>query len=670
MKKISRFFFATLAATSVMFACTPTPTPEPEPNPGENTGGNTGGENTGGNTEEKPNEVTFTATTESLAEWAQGDKISVFDGTSILSAENSEPAGQTAKFKVTVAKDAKAYVAAYPENQTLTAAGASFSVPAEQPAAAPRASMIAKSSNSRLYFRNLTATLSVALDMEGASSFVFTAANGAKIAGDYAVDYTGDDPVVAPAESAVASVKVAAAAEVTFTVLPCTIEGYSLIVYDAAGQEIATSVSDAVITLAPGQNAELGTIKSNADLPTVYKVSHVWLYGGTGPEWGGGRVADLMNPAEGKEYIFAGPEGHGIDALRDDYITVDSEGNLEFYAGEDGKHWWMAVSKELDPKKHHELAAADKYSAFPKNHGKMYVTEEGAVTFVLDDFSTERSASLVAPGTIDVYVHESNAGYNRSITLESMAIRYDNPNRKDEWGEKWASDYDVFYCTPRSIFYEFEQMPAGFVVPEAAKTFDESEYVEPEYPADLTYDITTLPGSYTLKEYKVLGGSGDDPAFVGVIEKSWCWGDSVWALQDDQLDIVATGMTATEVTGTSNYWAGANEAFWGYIWHPGQEDEANLAEIYDRLPKGNKSFTYNLETKVVTFEGGVEAKLLTPAKYHFDQGNRDLEIDLDQIGIQFDVMEMIDATGQRWNDIDRFVNAPILYVMVFTKNAE
>lgn len=654
MKKISRFFFATLAATSVMFACTPAPTPEPEPNPGENTGGNT---------EEKPNEVTFTATTESLAEWAQGDKISVFDGTSILSAENSEAAGQTAKFKLVVAKDAKAYVAAYPENQTLTAVGASFSVPAEQPAAAPRASMIAKSSNSRLYFRNLTATLSVALDMEGASSFVFTAANGAKIAGDYAVDYTGDDPAITPAESAVAAVTVAAAAQVTFTVLPCTIEGYSLIVYDAAGQEIATSVSDAVITLAPGQNADLGTIKSNADLPTVYKVAHVWLYGGTGPEYDCCRIVDLMNLSEEKAYVIADIEGHGIAALADDYITVAADGTFTFYAGEDGKHWFPAVSKELDTKKYKELSVDDKYSFLPKNHGSMDMDETGAIVFTLDDGQTTTQAQLYAPGEIVFYEGKY------SVTTEHLSIRYDNTNRQDFWDPAYG-DYSVFYANPRSLVYELEEMPAGFVVPAAAQTFDEYVYVEPDYPVGSDYDITTLPGSYTLNEYRVLGGSGDDPAFVGVIEKSWCWGDSVGALQDDQLDIVATGMTATEVTGTTNYWAGANEKFWDYIWHPGQEDEASLAETYDRLPKGNKSFTYNLETKVVTFEGGVEAKLLTPGDYHFEQGNRDLTINDNQIGIQFDVMEMIDATGQRWNDVDRFVNAPILYVMVFTKNAE
>lgn len=661
MKKISRFFFATLAATSVMFACTPAPTPEPEPNPGENTGGNT---------EEKPNEVTFTATTESLAEWAQGDKISVFDGTSILSAENSEAAGQTAKFKLVVAKDAKAYVAAYPENQTLTAAGASFSVPAEQPAAAPRASMIAKSSNSRLFFRNLTATLSVALDMEGASSFVFTAANGAKIAGDYAVDYTGDDPAITPAESAVASVTVAAAAQVTFTVLPCTIEGYSLIVYDAAGQEIATSVSDAVITLAPGQNAELGTIKSNADLPTVYKVSHVWLYGGTGPEYGGGRVADILNPTEDKAYVFAGPEGHGIEALRDDYIEVAADGSMKFYAGEDGKHWWMAVSKELDSKKYKELTIAHKIEFLPRYEGSVAIDMETGIATLTNAAGEAKEAEVVLPGELTVYEGPADhPEYTRTITFENMALAYTAQNRKDDW-DHFASDVDVYYNCVRKIFYELEQMPAGFVVPEAAKTIDETEYVEPDYPADVTYDITTLPGSYTLKEYKVLGGSGSDPAFVGVVDKSWCWDDSVWNISDDQLDIVATGMTAAEATGTVNYWAGANEKFWDYIWHPGKEDEQDMSSVYNRLPKGNKTFTYNITTKEITFEGGVEAKLLTPGDYHFEQGNRDLTIESTQIGIQFDVMEMIDATPQQWTDVDRFVNAPILYVMLFEKNAE
>ena len=44
------------------------------------------------------------------------------------------------------------------------------------------------------------------------------------------------------------------------------------------------------------------------------------------------------------------------------------------------------------------------------------------------------------------------------------------------------------------------------------------------------------------------------------------------------------------------------------------------------------------------------------------------EIPVDCFGLAFHLMDPIAPTPDRWNDVDRFVNAPLEYLIIFEKS--
>lgn len=605
--------------------------------------------------EEVLGDVVFHATTETLAMWEKGDKISLFDGRSVSIVENSANSGTVAEFNKNVPERVASWLAFYPASENMTATTVVGTVPTVQTATEgtcqrEAAAMVAKSSTSRLYFRNLTAEVSFVLDMDDIKSVVITAAHSTPISGSFTVDYTGDDPVVEASGSAVDYVmlegNIERGKEYRVAVLPTMVEGLTLVAKNSNGEEVAHNVSNTMALLTPGTTYELSNVKADADLPLTYHISHMWLWGGTGAEYDCSKLWDMFTKAG----CFDSEDGRGIDALKDDVLELHHDGAFKNWAGEDARHWWMAFDKSQTPSKYKSLDMSQYYSVLPKNEGS-YVIDGNTITLTHED-GTVTTGTFVGPGTYEL----PGCSPAKSVTITTMAIKFVLPAAPDDWDHSW-DDYGVFYRKPRQLYVELEQMPAGFVTPEAAKTVDNVVFIEPDDPAP-EFDLATLPGSYKVKGLRVNGGSGDDPAFVDPVDKSWCWDESIWWESDNRLEVTTT---------TLNYWAGDDEKFWSYKWHGGQSDEVDMSHVYGILPHGVSNFTLNTATMDMTINGNIQAKLLTPGTHHFNAGNRDLTIDNGCFAIHFHIMEMIDATSQRWTDIDRFVNAPIEWVMIFEK---
>ena len=213
-------------------------------------------------------------------------------------------------------------------------------------------------------------------------------------------------------------------------------------------------------------------------------------------------------------------------------------------------------------------------------------------------------------------------------------------------------------------------MPDGFIVPEEARTFDaDFEYIPPVVPDDLfdwdgfAAHWNVLGGNSSPYGIWVLGGSGDDPAFVSPIDKSWDWDDSIWKESDNGLVVKVSSKTDTEIKGTTNWWAGNDGGFWNYTWKATGED---LSKFYNKIPKGEKEFTLDLTTLTMTLANGEKAKFLTPGTHEFVYG-KTIEVRDGCFGLAFHNMDPIDATSSRWTDIDRFVYAPLEYVILFEK---
>ena len=597
-------------------------------------------------------DLVFHGTTETLANWENGDKISLFDGKSVSIVENSAGSGAVAEFKKAVSEHVSSWLAFYPATENMASTTAMSSIPTMQKATVgscqrEASMMIAKSSTSRLYFRNLAAEVSVVLDMDDITSITLSATDNTPLTGEFTVDYSNDDPIVEASGTSVNYVtlegNIERGKEYRFAVLPTHVEGFALVAKNANGEEVAHNVSNNVAHLTAGSILDLGTIKADVDLPKTYRIAHMWLWGGTGAEYDCSKLWDMFEKAG----CFDSEDGRGIDALKDDVLEMYPDGTFKNWAGEDARHWWMAFDKSQTPSQYKSLDMSAYYSVLPKNEGT-YTINADTITFTHED-GRVTTGTIVGPGTYEL----PGCSPAKSVTITTMAIKFVLPSAPDDWDHSW-DDYGVFYRKPRQLYVELEQMPAGYVTPEESKTVDNVVFVEPADP-EPDFDITTLPGSYKVKALRVNGGSGDDPAFVDPVEKSWCWDESIWWESDNRLEITST---------TLNYWSGDDEKFWDYKWHGGQSDEVDMSHVYGILPHGETNYSLDIATMEMTI-GDRKAKLLAPGTHHFSAGNRDLTIDNGCIAIHFHIMDMVDATPERWTDVDRFVNAPIDWVMIF-----
>ena len=608
-------------------------------------------------------DVTFTATIEALADntqpqWEKGAQILLSDGSSVQTLTNTEAAGVTAKFPAKVAQGAKSFVAVSPASSGATIDGTTvtFDVPATQEIGKLTPNLlVAKASGTQLYFKTLLAQLSFSVSMDGATKVVLKTAGGEKIGGKLVVDYSGEQPVV---DAATDEIVVTGAFEkgATYTVLvpPGQISGYSVVVY--VGEQEKAHITGEGATLVAGLPAELPAF--TADIPT-YQIVKMQLWGGTGPEYDCSKVYNLFD----KPGCFNQEDGRGILALQDNYLQFKDDGTFVNYAGVDGRNWWFVYSGEQNPENGKDVDLRAMFDLLPLAEGT-YAIDGETVTFTKPD-GTTTTATMLAPGSYPM----PNTKPEKIVTLEKEALMFQIKGGKDNWNFPWQ-DYGVIACRPRALFIELDKMPDGFVVPEESRTFDaEFEYVPPVDPGssfnwdEFAAHWNVLGGNSAPFGIWVLGGSGDDPAFVCPIDKSWDWDDSIWKESDNGFVIKVSSKTDKEIKGTTNWWAGNDGGFWNYTWKKTGED---LSRFYNKIPKGEKEFTLDLTTLTMTLANGEKAKFLVPGVHEFVYG-KTIEVRDGCFGLAFHNMDPIAATSDRWTDVDRFVNAPLEYVILFEK---
>ena len=601
-------------------------------------------------------DVVFTATIEDLpdgsqAVWAQGESILLSDGASVQTLTNRAAAGQVAEFPGKVAEGKTAFVAVYPAADGVSIDGTtvSFEIPTSQTAAGP-AYKVAKASGTQLYFRSLVSVVHFSVGYEGVTKVRFQTTGG-HIAGAVTVDYAGETPTVSATEDFVEVTGAFQPGETySFSALPGSYEDITVVAY--SGDKATAHVSVGAVDLKKGLSVDLSALQQ--DIPT-YRITNMWVCGGTGPEYGGAGVIDIL----AKTNYWNTEDDRGITALLDNYYQLRPDGTFVNYAGEDGRNWWFVYSGSVNPASGKDLDLRKFYDVLPLSEGR-YALDGNTVTFTKADGSTTQ-ALFLGPGTYEV----PGAG-GKSVTITRQALAFTITGGKDDWNNIYK-DYDKIAARPRALFIEMEAMPDGFIVPEASRTTDaDFEYVEP----GSTFDWASLPGSWNVFGGNsspfgifVLGGSGDDPAFVSPIDKSWDWDDTIWKESDNGFVIAVTAMEGTTVKGTTNWWAGNDGAFWNYTWKGTGED---LSRFYNMIPKGKHEFTLDMKTMTVTYDNGRVAKFLTPGVHEFVYG-KTFEVRDNCFALAFHLMDPIPATSQRWTDVDRFVNAPLEYVIMFEK---
>ena len=359
--------------------------------------------------------------------------------------------------------------------------------------------------------------------------------------------------------------------------------GFDVAANEGEAREAAVEIVSGDITLGFTVAQAGGYVPAPEEsLVGAYKIQKFWVYGGTGPAYGGAGWVDLHN----KTWWFDEATGHGIKAELDNYLEftltefnadgTQSTGKCVNWAGANGKNWdtWFYNNKKADGADRNPDAPKDGsnfYRQIPIGEStwvRDYTVTPNTVTFTDADGRTT-VLELLEPGyefTTDKY-GDSNAAANKRVFPRTEGDDLTFHAKLTGWKEVWPARYNeldkIFDC-PRDFFIDVDKVDE---VPAESKTSEEKwvpELPEPEEPEV----AATLAGTYKFRDGKTVGGKDGSITAKGLIEQYGGWDPvkaSINSMKDDKFTFTATGTDANgNETGTVTFDKGADGATWNY----------------------------------------------------------------------------------------------------------
>lgn len=618
--------------------------------------------------EEQPSgDLVLTATLESQNKtaWATADKVLVFDGKSTATVSPSATSATASLNCPSLKKGAEYYIGWWPasDNPTFGDNTISIEVPKAQKASETVYDIVrlaAKTHSDKIAFDDVFSYVGFSTSMDGIEKITFS--TDATMAGKVLLKYDSTSPTVSVSDGS-GSIEVSGPFEKGKTYYFLTVPGFNgELNAVASSSKKSYSIKAETVDFMVGKVNTVPVLDEPCPLKGIYKMSHMWVYGGTGQEYGGGGVKDLFACGN----FFVSSLGRGIEAEKDNFIEVLQDGTMYNWAGDDGKNCrFVWKSSENRKQNGYPKELESFFRKVPKGQSAVWMDDLGVVTITCGDGSTVKGQYCPA-GTYHNY--SETAKYD--VTITTAAIRFTVTGGTDDWTNLWNyQTWDIVACHPRTLYIELEPMGAGFTVPSSSKTSEtipDDEVLDPDEPIHSSFDFSTLIGTWgfntVASDCVVLGGCGSDPAFVGPVDKSWDWDDSIWKLGDDRLTISVDGADFY-----FNYWSGNDGQFWNYTWKSTGED---LSRYYGLLPKGKHKVSFNFDTFVATFDNGTSCKFLVPGVYQFSEWKKEAVIDDGCFGIWFDFNAPAGGypeNSTHWTDVDRFVTSPYGYLMKFHK---
>ncbi|QCR24799.1 hypothetical protein [Pontibacter sp. SGAir0037] len=177
----------------------------------------------------------------------------------------------------------------------------------------------------------------------------------------------------------------------------------------------------------------------------TYDIKGLVVYGGTGPEYGGGAVLHMTD----KPWVWPASDGPAVEldnVLTFEYTGVTDEGNTYGTvindAGPDGKY--ADFRFVLNP----QTNVNSFYRKIPKGQGTWVRNyANNTVTFTFEDGGTA-TGTFIGPGNIAL-------GNNLSKTVTDNAFEF-TLNGTDDWDNIY-SDYDKFVKRPRRFWVDVKK---------------------------------------------------------------------------------------------------------------------------------------------------------------------------------------------------------------------
>ena len=359
-----------------------------------------------------------------------------------------------------------------------------------------------------------------------------------------------------------------------------------------------------------------------------YLVTFLWVYGGTGPEYGGGGWVDMHN----KTWWFDEETGHGIYAELDNYLefTLDgwnadntqSTGKCVNWAGKDGKNWdtWFYNNYNSSKGEYRNPDAPKDGSNFYRQipigestwvrdytvtpntvtftdaEGKKTVVElyDEAYTFVPgynDKNAANNTRTFPRTG-----VKSPISGVNEDCTLSFHAKL---TGGVDNW-DKSYTEIDKLFYRPRDLVIDVKKVDE---IPAESKT-TEAKWV-PEFPEE--EKPATLAGTYKYSTDFTVGGKDGAITVKGLTDQYATWepaASKVKLMKNDCYTFTPTGTDANgNETGTVTFDDGG-DGTWDFSVYDNTNNNKmyDATELYCFIAQDNTStYVYDAAAGTITF---------------------------------------------------------------------
>ena len=361
-----------------------------------------------------------------------------------------------------------------------------------------------------------------------------------------------------------------------------------------------------------------------------FKFKTMWLYGGTGAEYGGAGWVDLHN----KTWWFDQTSGHGIAAEMDNYLeftlTDLIEGGNKLvgkcvnWAGVDGMNWSTYFhSSSIN-------------GGVPEDGSKFYrqipvgestwvrdlTVEPNTVTFT-DEYGNVTVVEVYEPTyTFVPGYNDSNAAANTRTfprsEEEDLTFHKKITNGTDNWNAIY-NEIDKVYYRPRDFFIDVERVDE---IPAEAKTYEKPYQPANPYPE-------SIAGTYKYAYDLTVGGKDGSITVKALTDQYATWqpaAEHINKMKNDVYIFTATGTDEKQnEVGTVTFDDGG-DGTWEYQLYDNMNGnkEYNGIELYGFIAHDSSTtYVYDRTGKTITFTTrGQEyvVDYLIPGEYTFHGG--------------------------------------------------